>query len=806
MKIKVSFLAMLLIFGLWMSQSTFAQFKGENRLVISHPDDIFWDDQFGPTALGGGGSTTVLSSAVDGNNVYFGGEFLYAGEKTVNHIVRWDGTNWNELGTGTNGTIYSICVHNGVVYAGGRFDSAGGAPASCIARWDGTQWQPLGTGMSGSGWMTIVYSLAWSDNYLYAGGDFTQAGGVTAKYIARWDGTQWSEVAGGTDDPVRALFADGSDLYAGGDFHWAGPYPGGQFVYHIARFDGSQWYPLGTGMDKEVYCLGKNSSGLFAGGKFTTAGGVSAKYIARWDGDAWNLVENSIMPQTGDCPVNSFAFNGNDLYVGGNFNISGIGPYDFQNFAKWDGTTWSGCGYGFLGYQIYTAVYTVCAKGTSIYAGGYFTSNSSVYMHNLGCWDGAEWHPVGTGFGNGTDSNVNALIIWNNKLWAGGRFERGGDTKVNYVGAWDGTGWTEPGGGTGFEVMDLMPLGTDLYVGGAFTTVGNLQPAGGIARWDGSAWHPLGNGFTSTVYAIAHIGSDIYIGRSLGYVNKWNGSQWTLIGEMGGTSEGVKNLAVIGTDLFAGGTFTDAAGVPANYMAKWNGSQWSALGSGTNGIVLALCSVGNDLYAGGCFTTAGSQEAKGLARWDGSQWYPVGGGVEGCVSALAYIDGALYVGGSFTTAGEIPANNLAKWDGSQWTAFGSGTIDDVRAIAKFGDNLYAGGYFEAAGGKSSAFIGSWLKWPVGDHGVPGELQQEWKVIPNPAADKCKIQRLKGTEGVCEVNIFDLFGRNVMNVYKGRINSEEIGFDVSNLTAGVYFVTVNAGGSVSTMKLLKMNKK
>lgn len=186
---KVYFLTMLLVFGLGMSQSTFAQFKGENRLMMSHPDDVFWDDQFGPTALGGGGSTIVLASTVDGNNVYFGGKFLYAGEKTVNHIVRWDGTNWNELGTGTNGNIYSICVHNGVIYAGGRFDSAGGIPAACIARWNGTQWQPVETGMSGSGWMTNVYSLIWSGNYLYAGGDFTQAGGIPAKNIARIGGT-----------------------------------------------------------------------------------------------------------------------------------------------------------------------------------------------------------------------------------------------------------------------------------------------------------------------------------------------------------------------------------------------------------------------------------------------------------------------------------------------------------------------------------------------------------------------------------------------------------------------------------------
>ena len=42
----------------------------------------------------------------------------------------------------------------------------------------------------------------------------------------------------------------------------------------------------------------------------------------------------------------------------------------------------------------------------------------------------------------------------------------------------------------------------------------------------------------------------------------------------------VNALAVSGTNLYAGGCFTTAGGVPANNIAKWNGSAWSALGRG----------------------------------------------------------------------------------------------------------------------------------------------------------------------------------------------------------------------------------
>ena len=73
-------------------------------------------------------------------------------------------------------------------------------------------------------------------------------------------------------------------------------------------------------------------------------------------------------------------------------------------------------------------------------------------------------------------------------------------------------------------------------------------------------------------------------------------------------------LAVSGSDLYAGGAFTNAGGNEANGIAKWNGSSWSALGSGMNGTVYALAVSGSDLYAGGGFTIAGGKVSAYMAR------------------------------------------------------------------------------------------------------------------------------------------------------------------------------------------------
>ena len=157
----------------------------------------------------------------------------------------------------------------------------------------------------------------------------------------------------------------------------------------------------------------------------------------------------------------------------------------------------------------------------------------------------------------------------------------------------------------------------------------------------------------------------------------------------------VRALAVSGTDVYAGGDFTNASSISANCVAKWDGTNWTALGSGMgNGPFLsppsvrALAVSGSNLYAGGFFTSAGGISAN-VAKWDGSSWTALGSGVSGgesggLVLALAATGTNVYAGGDFTKAGGISASYIAKWDGSSWTALGSGMNDDVWALALSG--------------------------------------------------------------------------------------------------------------------------
>ncbi len=119
-------------------------------------------------------------------------------------------------------------------------------------------------------------------------------------------------------------------------------------------------------------------------------------------------------------------------------------------------------------------------------------------------------------------------------------------------------------------------------------------------------------------------------------------------------------LAVSGSDVYAGGFFTTAGGSAANYIAKWDGNSWAALGSGTDGVVLALAVSGSNLYAGGQFTTAGGSATNYIAKWDGSSWSALGSGMNGYVNALAVSGSDLYAGGFFTTAGGKVSAYIAR--------------------------------------------------------------------------------------------------------------------------------------------------
>jgi hypothetical protein len=231
-----------------------------------------------------------------GPALYAGGKFTTAGGAPANGIAKWDGATWTPLGSGVDRFVFALTVFDDgtgrALYAGGQFYTAGGVVANSIARWNGTTWTTLGSGIDQP--LIGAYSLAIFDDgtgpALYVAGQFNGAGGVTAHNIAKWNGSTWtalsSEIENGGIVFALTVFDEGTGpaLYAGGFFTQAG----GITTNDIAKWNGTTWAPLSSGMDASVLALSGFDDGtglaLYVGGQFATAGGIASRNIAKWGG------------------------------------------------------------------------------------------------------------------------------------------------------------------------------------------------------------------------------------------------------------------------------------------------------------------------------------------------------------------------------------------------------------------------------------------------------------------------------------------------------------------------------------------
>jgi gliding motility-associated-like protein len=277
-------------------------------------------------------NAAILSIKIDlQGNIYAAGNFTNA--MGYSYVAKWNGSNWTELGAGTNALNSNYPVSSLALDAAGAIYAAG----DYVAKWNGTKWVQLGSGVNA---LKIKYwpihsIISDAAGNLYAAGYFNYSTAISS--VAKWDGTSWSELGSGpnalnANGAIWCLAIDAAgNIYAGGAFSHN---PNGQG--YVARWDGSSWSELGTGANS-LNVNGQNpgwvnsiaidsKDNIYAAGSFTNV--IGWKYVSKWNGTNWLELGSGCNALNGNLDIESISVSANDeIYAAGIFRNTYGNPY-----------------------------------------------------------------------------------------------------------------------------------------------------------------------------------------------------------------------------------------------------------------------------------------------------------------------------------------------------------------------------------------------------------------------------------------------------------------------------------------------
>lgn len=359
-------------------------------------------------------------------NANFPAQFIVKRDPQGNWCT-WNGSTGASLITGLNGWVTCLAEGpDGKIYVGGNFTDAGGvANADCLARWNGTAWEAVVAGINNS-----VWCMAFDANGdLYIGGSFTDLGSAGGDYIVKLTNLKMDPTVNNGLPVVNALgtgvnasvyiitVAPNGDVYAGGDFTSAG---GVANTAKIAKWNGVAWNALATGLNGYIKTLAFAPNGnLYIGGNFTNADGTYGDYLCYWNGTTFNRIGTVELNGT----VYAICFDKSaGFYVGGNFTNADNNP-NADYIAHWSGTAWES-----LGLPPDGAVYGIFSYNNKIYTvGGFSSVGGSTLPDRIAVWSNGAWQPLDIDL-PGAQIVYSVLLSSGGSLYIGGSFSTAGGT------------------------------------------------------------------------------------------------------------------------------------------------------------------------------------------------------------------------------------------------------------------------------------------------------------------------------------------------------------------------------------------
>ncbi len=598
----------------------------------------------------------------------------------------------------------------------GQFQTGNGIPGISGNGNVITSWDPDGAGPT--------------PELLYAGGRYKLAHTTLVNSLGSWEplfNAQnpvgiWRNVAGGVTGAggalgtVNVMFPIGTEMLVGGEFTTAG----GVAARNVVKFDGltNTWIPYGTGVNGPVFCSTIFNGQLFIGGVFQITPGIpSQDSVARWDGARWQgvgpgfqLLDPMDVPpstpkRTIPGPVYSLAVFNNRLYAGGAFLFSGRNPPPPVGDLE----------------PIECPHFAVWNPQTQRWNRMLTQELTAPFPYS----------PV-----------IRTMRTFGNALYLGGIWDNYGASFAVSNGVSELVGGVvAPVNGGVYKFFDwskvysLGQVGNELMVGGDFEFAGaaGSKYAFNVVRWTGAAYLPVSDGGSEgpVESVTAHRGQlaimgalEVVNGQRVRGISWYNGNIWTRAGL--GMDGPITAMGKYNNQIVAGGRFgRTSTDVMALGVATFNGTTWSQVGQGLSlgrrgtlplpppavqpnrplqpPVINDLTTHNGDLIAVGEFSQSGITPGfANIAKWNGAVWSPVGQ-VDGPVFGAASYRGHLFIAGDLVNYG-----NVCQYDGfGGYVATTFGTDAAGLTLTVHNDNLVAGGLFGFAGGVQTGVVAKW---------------------------------------------------------------------------------------------------
>lgn len=500
--------------GAWVAAGHLMEDESTYGGVARQLEDGSWE-------LLGGGLTNgwipgvVTAIARHEGSIYAAGCFRENAEgEPVPPIVRWDGTSWvpaAEVGGGVIRPWYdrNLCGDEGPqsffetahqrmlsvedrLYLGGAFAGVGDTPANTIAVLAEEAWAPLGVGSDDvvMGWFMRM-ETGGPDCTLYAAGTISHVGTEPlTSPLLRWkDG--WEPFGPPTPEGLECAshaVSEDERVFMGCRVRSEDLEDPG--TAHLFELTADEWIPLGEIASGSVFDLEFD-----AAGKLWIAGGDIQGFVARWDGAAIEIVDDTF-----DGPVIHLAVEPGapepEVIVAGPF--AHRGGEALRTIARFDGERWHPMGQGLADVSALAWGGKGIFMGTIPPMGGLFPmddgdSEEPRQSFVLARWTGSGWEELGT-TENGlppVDEENPGHAFWklvptrDGLIAVGDVQSEQGPIHAVY---WDGERFVDVGGGVGSIGLDtaaVTPAG--IFFGGLIATVdptGAVRPSVGAALFE----------------------------------------------------------------------------------------------------------------------------------------------------------------------------------------------------------------------------------------------------------------------------------------------------------------------------------